>query len=174
MAARMYHAGGRRALQRFPAGPPPAFSTKTHQQVPDDGDIDDQHRQPRERAVPRDLVQLQGHEDAGGDDGEIFGPPLLEQQPESFRREERRIGQHAGADRDEPARLEISRIEEQAMNEPPARVQVELIDPRTEGGGDVVVPKIDRRKPEDEQQGAFRELEPGDEPQKSGASASIA
>src|SRR5271155_2296743 len=68
------------------------------EEKPDNPHVDGKHNHPDHMEMPDDLVNLQRNERARHDDGEIFRPALLEEQPHAFGEEEHGVegGQAAG------------------------------------------------------------------------------
>lgn len=85
-------------------------------EIDDHRNVDDKDDNSADANVLDDLIYFKRDERCGGDDGEVFGPPFFEQQPNAFSSQQRGIEKTSGANRFELAIIEEAEFHYQSVN----------------------------------------------------------
>src|SRR5215470_1805388 len=131
-------------------GPP-----QSSDQVPDDHDVECQQQRLCDGNVFHQLVDFHRNERAGDDDGEIFGPPFLQQQAGALGQQQGGIEKSAGADFLQLLGVDGVDLYYEAVQVPVLRINPDNIHPTRDDFGDVPVDQGQGSDSDNQQQQAL-------------------
>ena len=128
-------------------------------QVQHNDKVQEQHADPHRRNPLDDLVEFEGKQEAGRDDGEIRRPGEFEPQSDPFREQQRRVPHAHQAHHENAVRLERVHLQNQAVEDARVGIQMEGFQEMGEEGGDIGMHQLEQAQADAEEEQAFQDFE---------------
>ena len=142
-------------------------------EVGDDGDVDEEEKGSRKCGMVNKLIDFEGDEACGGDDGEELGPAFAEEEADAFGEKKSGIDEGAEAERAEFVRVDVGELFEQKMQVVIVGIDAERVHPMLGFGDEVFVYEHVDGDADGEKGEALEEFEGGDEHEAARVFASV-
>ena len=133
------------------------------EQVQHNDKVQEQHADPHRRNPLDDLVEFEGKQEAGRDDGEIRRPGEFEPQSDPFRQQQRRVRHAHQAHHENTVRLQRVHLQNQTVEDARVGIQMESFQEMGEEGGDIGMHQFEQAQADDEEEQAFQDFEACDQ-----------